>query len=73
MPKGTLLDRDKDFINMGTYNYGGDWGSHTSSDVFTYNVLFGKGNVGENVQRPVLLDDEILKRINKYRQEIGVE
>ncbi|WP_250277177.1 hypothetical protein [[Clostridium] colinum] len=48
LPKGILLDRDTDFINMGTYNYGNDGISHTFKDVFPYNSINGMGNVGED-------------------------
>ena len=49
-PRGVLLDREKDFINMGTYNYGNDTISHTFKDVLPYNGINGMGNVGEDVR-----------------------
>ena len=48
-PKGILLDRYKDFINMGTYNYGNSSPIiHGVNDVVPYNIL-DFGNVGEEV------------------------
>ena len=50
-PKGILLDRDNDFINMGTYNYGNEgFINHSFKDVVPYNVINGLGNVGEDVK-----------------------
>ena len=84
-PKGILLDRDNDFINMVTYNYGNNSGVvHTLKDVAPYNILENLGNVGEEVKIvipnginsniKILIQkealDEVQENINNYIKEI---
>ncbi len=60
-PIGKLLERDTDFVNMGTYNYGGNAISHIGNDVIPYNIVFGKGNVGEDAGFIIPKDYKIFK------------
>nr|WP_317358993.1 DUF4280 domain-containing protein [uncultured Tyzzerella sp.] len=71
-PKGILLDRDKDFINMGTYNYGGNTFSHTIKDVLPYNGINGMGNVGEDTILLLPNDYELFFK-DKFKDIISTE
>ena len=71
-PKGILLDRDNDFINMGTYNYGNEgFINHSFKDVVPYNVINGLGNVGEDVK--FIVPNDNLDKTEKEKANLNQE
>ncbi len=70
---GKLLDRDTDFVNMGTYNYG-NRSDHFLRDMVPYNGLNSKGNTGEGAGFFIPADDELfwknVFRIGSNKEEI---
>ncbi len=71
-PRGVLIDREKDFINMGTYNYGGNTFFHTIKDVIPYNGINGMGNTGEDTLLLLPNDYELFFK-DKFKKLIPTE